>query len=440
MMPLLVRVVLPSRFGQTSFEQPQIVMAMKAFFVKILSAFIFTAMLSSNINALPNSGKLQDEAIFRAASNGDVIGLKQAIKSGGNVNALLPNGLQPIHVAIVNNRLEAVKILLSAGAMVGADANQKISVLLFAQKSENNELLKLLLVSEAGELLRLKSPVKIFFNGDEIALPSNEIGAMLIISAAGGGDIERIKILLDAGVAVDEMNESGRRAIIEAIQRNKAGVVKFLLSKGASPELSDKPGWQPMHFAANSGNLEIVKMLLMAGANFDEKTKSGLSVLEIAAGEGHFEAVKYFLDSGAKIDFESSGFNGIRIIHSATMGRNIELVNLFLSLGAKVDAVENNGTQPIHIAANIGDIKLINLLIQHGASINAKSNDGRQPIHNAAYCGNLDAVKLLITSGAKADVLDASGETPVSLALKRNHRNVADYLTSFSDNQAHSHY
>ena len=49
-------------------------------------------------------------------------------------------------------------------------------------------------------------------------------------------------------------------------------------------------------------------------------------------------------------------------------------------------------------------------------------------LHQAAMLGNLDQVKSLVAGGADIDALDRQGWTPLSTAIRRQQKEIAEYL------------
>lgn len=122
------------------------------------------------------------------------------------------------------------------------------------------------------------------------------------------------------------------------------------------------------------------------------------------------------------VSFSVEGF-----IKATEAGRH-DLVALFLSSGADIDACDDRLWTPLMIAAFNGNEKLTRLLVKSGASIHHKDNAGYVPLHWAAFNGFAKVVKLLLTDDADVDVRSNYGWTPLLQAATRGHLSVSFML------------
>lgn len=168
------------------------------------------------------------------------------------VNILnIPNNLGtiPLIIAIKNNNIELVKLLLSKGA----DVN----------KIANNE-----------------SPL----------LVASQFGHDLIV-----------KLLLDTpGVNINIMGIDKETPLFKAAQNGKTNVVELLLSKGADANLSD--GFDtPLLAAIKNFRLNptpVVRLLLEKGVDANQPDKNGKLPVEIASERQQTDVVNLLLENG----------------------------------------------------------------------------------------------------------------------------------------------
>lgn len=109
-----------------------------------------------------------------------------------------------------------------------------------------------------------------------------------------------------------------------------------------------------------------------------------------------------------------------------------EVCRLLKVDGIRVD-VEEDGFRPLHCVCCDDDVCVTTLLLDAGADPNGITiDDGYTPLHWACVFGHLKIVQLLIRNGAmpSMDVKNIHGHTPLDIALQKNRREVATWLTS----------
>jgi hypothetical protein len=88
-----------------------------------------------------------------------------------------------------------------------------------------------------------------------------------LIEAAGMGDTEAVRSLLQEGVDVNAKNEVfGYTALILAARQGHADTVRMLLENGADVNTADRYGSTALRWAEKNGHAEVVNLLKEAGA------------------------------------------------------------------------------------------------------------------------------------------------------------------------------
>lgn len=136
---------------------------------------------------------------------------------------------------------------------------------------------------------------------------ADEQGNTLLMQAAGEGDVDRVRLLIESGASVnastpvDADGMGGRTALIAAIRGDAADVVELLLSAGADAQATSNRFWTPMHYAAYRDAVASIRTLHRHGAPVDQPFAGarGSTPLMIAAQHDRVAAIKLMLELGA---------------------------------------------------------------------------------------------------------------------------------------------
>jgi hypothetical protein len=152
---------------------------------------------------------------------------------------------------------------------------------------------------QAGDLKKVQ---KLIANGANVN-QTNHVGFPVLSIAAGRGDENMTKLLLDAGANVNARSATLQdTALARAAQNGNGPTVRVLLAAGARVEDKDGSGWTPLFNAALKGDLEIVEALLSAGADVNVRSSTGWTALKEVQMRGH-PAIADRLKRAGAIDF-----------------------------------------------------------------------------------------------------------------------------------------
>ena len=122
-----------------------------------------------------------------------------------------------------------------------------------------------------------------------------------------------------------------------------------------------------------------------------------------AAKSGAASRVKELIAQDALL-ISARDTDGSTPLHCATWKGQQTVVELLLSLGADVNARNNNdhwGTTPLHAAAHANQRAIAELLIAHGADVNAVNLNGRTPLAETEFHKAKPVANLLKQHGAR---------------------------------------
>jgi ankyrin repeat protein len=216
------------------------------------------------------------------------------IEKGADVNSANKAGATPLIRAATD--YEKSRLLVAAGAniQVRTAGLGNTPLILAARRPGNSRTVKLLLARGAD------------------ATERNDAGISPIISGAASGDVETVRLLLDAGAKADDFPKSDhpraadsaagmRTPLMWAALHNDVRMIRLLLERGADPNRSTYYG-NPLSHACWHDNFEAAKLLIARGANVNAPDAiANFTPLHWAAGteSPHPQLVKLLLCHGA---------------------------------------------------------------------------------------------------------------------------------------------
>ena len=353
----------------------------------------------ANANAATAAGVTP---LMEAARSGNVDAVRVLLANGADVNAHeTARGQTALMWAVSRQHPGIVKVLIENKADVRArtgtrqvmamldrgprravknsaqDARQYqmggSSALLFAAQNGSAESARLLLAAGANA-------------NDEAG-----DGKSALVTAAFAGHTEVGQLLLDAG-ADPNTSGAGYTALHAAALRGDVALVKALLARGANPHATLTKGSPVRRFgsqwalstpftggtplAVASAYLEagVMRALIDAGAKPDVRLANGMTPLLLAAG--------------APMEMEARPSDLVRwnVIDNDTpeIPRSPEdavaAVKMLLDAGAAIMQTTDAGDTALHAAAAANEPATIELLVSRGADINAMNKNGQAPL------------------------------------------------------------
>lgn len=122
-------------------------------------------------------------------------------------------------------------------------------------------------------------------------------GKTALIEAIERGDVEMVRLLLDAGADPD-VKGGGYTPLGRAAILGHGRITAMLLKYGADPDLKSSDGNTPLTAAASMNRLDVIRALLPARPDYTLYNLQGRTALSVAAMEGYEEAVRIMLEGG----------------------------------------------------------------------------------------------------------------------------------------------
>ncbi|KAF2582484.1 hypothetical protein F2Q68_00000699, partial [Brassica cretica] len=166
------------------------------------------------------------------------------------------------------------------------------------------------------------------------------------------------------------------------------------------------------------------------GGDVNATDHTGQTALHWSAVRGAVQVAELLLQEGARVD--ATDMYGYQPTHvAAQYGQTAFLCHVISKWNADPDVPDNDGRSPLHWAAYKGFADSIRLLLFLDAYRGRQDKEGGcTPLHWAAIRGNLEACTVLVQAGKKEDLMitDNTGLTPAQLAAEKNHRQVSFFL------------
>lgn len=366
--------------------------------------------------------------LSEAAAAGNAAIIEMLLQAGADPKTVTTaDGETVLMIAARTGNVEAVKVLLARGA----DANAKESyrgqtALMWAAAERHADVVKLLL--ERGADWKIQSLAR------ETNIPKLSAASSVTPMARGGltafhfaareGDIETGRVMLDAGVDINQVDVDGTSGLVVSILNKRYSYAKFLLDRGAEPNIADSRGRAALYTAIDMRNqdysalpahteddplpnLDLIKVLLARGANPNAQLtkalpgRSGMDAGDTTLGPGSTPfmraaragdslAMHALLEYGADPALATKDGNtalqfaaGVGYRDKNTKGSEseaLEAVKLTVGLGLDINRENDRGETALHGAASRGADTLVQYLADQGASLNAKTKQGLTPL------------------------------------------------------------
>ncbi|KAJ6264017.1 Ankyrin-1 [Drechslerella dactyloides] len=360
-------------------------------------------------------------AIKQAIYSGDILVLQYLASHGADLNMLLaPDGWTPLQVAASQGKLDVAAALLDLGADPNGQHGEKGPTIYYALQSKNEAVVRLFLKkgTRVDDSHKRHSLLVCAIFGGMTKLVSELIRAGANVNkvdiegwtplavAIDVGDEKMERLLRSHGAKASMM---GAEVFLSVIAGGDMRRIRRLLDEGVDPNQDDGTFTAMIH-AARSGRKRLVDLLHEYGCSVDPVPDVYGNPLGIAAESGDISMTEHLLSLGA--DPNASNTKNSWALASAARRCNIKIVDMLLDAGADVTLFDGFVFQ----AAIWGGEKMLNHLLPHLPPADRGTILGRT-LQYAAHQANLDMCKFLIDSGADINFTGGDFGTPLQATV-----------------------
>jgi ankyrin repeat protein len=257
----------------------------------------------------------------------------------------------------------------------------------------------------------------------------------------GMASFEHVRLLLDRGADPNRGNDYGWTKLHQAGYSNHPELAQVLLDAGGRLDLSARgDGGTPLVAALFWGHREVAPLLGLAPGNLRVAAGLGLPdmIRELAGtAEGASHRAFYRPHGGFPVWRPTDDAREVideALVWAAKSDR-VEVLEVLLELGARIDADPYRGTSLTWAAVN-GRVGSVRRLVELGADVNRLGTfggpdhgEGVTALHLAAQAGRQEAAEALLELGADPTIRDALHDgTAAGWARHGGHAALAELL------------
>ncbi len=409
------------------------------------NAAIIEALLKAGADPnekLPNG----ETALMMASRTGNVASMKVLLDRGADVNAKEKlRGTTALMWAADQGHAPAIQLLLQHGADMQARSNPAAAPRRGAPgksgdpRKGNRQLQNGVPVGEDAPSPEQATPAARPRPAAAPAVPAAQVqpgqpapararvqrqpqpvdlsgGALTALAyATRANSLESVKVLLAAGVDVNQTTGYGWTPLLVATQNRFYQLGSFLIDKGADVNKTNKGGWTPLYLAVDNRNIE--------GGDYPVR-KGDMD---------HLDFIKKLLDKGADVNARMTDNtegrtvftnqwldeNGATAFLRASQSSDLVVMRLLLAHGADPKIATRGDVTALQVAAGIGwvdgltyewsekaNVEAVKLLLELGVDPNIQAITGRTALHGAGHKGRTAVIQMLVDAGARLDTRD----------------------------------
>ncbi|XP_053685728.1 uncharacterized protein LOC128735258 [Sabethes cyaneus] len=302
---------------------------------------------SEHAEALINSpDAVEFSPLMVAAVCGRTELFRQLLRNGANPSYESLSKYTPIHYAVYGgNRDIVLELLQQPGVDINATAEDSVTPIGVAISENNMNMIELMLAKNA------------------------QVRSQEILQAGVFHHYHIVRYLIDRDDRLinDSFDIARRNLLMYAIIDGEMSTVEYLIGKGINVNARAIGGLTALHIAAGKNETTLCERLIESGAELDAKDDEGRTALVIALEHEYVTVVELFLDRGAEAElvrgFRYRVSNNASLLHKFALENRITMVRLLLDrFHFDVSLEDDNGESALDYATKQGNDAIVALL------------------------------------------------------------------------------
>ncbi|MGD9843077.1 MAG: ankyrin repeat domain-containing protein [Steroidobacteraceae bacterium] len=399
------------------------------------------------------------QTVFWLAARQDDVELMQLFEDAQLINASDEFGRTALSQAARYGALQAVTLLLQAGATVDHTDAYGITPLMLAAGSGHESVVNTLIKANANanthdqvgntalmyaaannhagigdQLLRAGADIHVLntqsWSALDWAVHANCTALASSLQAMGLSTTRKASVRVSNPSfplqhAVNNDLYRGWPDVLIAASRSSPELLSGVLKLNSNTAATGPNGETPMLVAVKSGNNIQIEALLKAGASA-AITSQEESPLSWAVRHNELATVQLLLTNG--VDPNRHGKSEQAPLLDALQQGNEAIVNALLRAKANVNVTDDSGRTPLILVAMGNQSNLLQSLLTSSAAIDATDKQGRTALWYAAIAGAEETLQLLLADKASIEGHDRDGSTALMVAAAHGHANAVKLL------------
>jgi ankyrin repeat protein len=222
-------------------------------------------------------------ALADAVRNDDVTRTRELLAAGVDPDGYDNAGNAPLHIAVLQENLELIEILLDAGADIDRPRTGAGDTPLLEAVQHHGDDAALLLLARGAD------PTYAAWRGPALSNAIRQNARADVVDA-----------LIEHGAIENARDPRHVVALLRTTARDgKSAILRKLIAAGVPPDLASESGYTALMGAAREGRVEAARTLIELGASVNAREQSGKTALSEARDHGHDGVVSLLEERGA---------------------------------------------------------------------------------------------------------------------------------------------